>query len=305
MSPGRAPFRARCFGLDWRSDFPLLHFDPVGETGSSPDITVEHVDHLPDRVLRKVSPHVYVGQHGLRILHENEASFDVLGGSRILCLPGTGWHGTLPPRFYGTVAALTLASRGALALHASSVVIDGCAWLIGGRPGAGKSLLTSELLGTGALFLADDLSVLRHSKGSPAQAQRGRPTMRLHPASADMLAVDAREPVPEDPRGKHLLRPAARADDRAYPLGGLIVAGGDCHRALDGAEVAVTLAAMVFRPRISARLPNAAERRRALLEVASALPGWRMPPLEGFDAQARTRRVRDALAAVEAMSGAA
>ena len=47
----------------------------------------------------------------------------------------------MPAAFYSTVAALTLAWRGALPCHASAVEIDGRAILIAGPSGAGKSTL--------------------------------------------------------------------------------------------------------------------------------------------------------------------
>ena len=190
-------FRARCFGLTWRSDFPLDLFDPDPDPVDQGDIAVEQVQTLAPRSTIAASRNASFDQRGFRFRWLDVAEFDMVDGDRIMVRPGDQWPGALPHSFYGTVTALTCAWRGLIALHASSVIIGGRAWLIGGEPGAGKSTLAAELLGAGAKLLADDLTMLRPAIGDIPAWKSGLRNLRQTLAwyiSGKVVSPDGVEP---------------------------------------------------------------------------------------------------------------
>jgi hypothetical protein len=280
---------ARCFGLDWHSDIALEYFDTVAEPGSGDVVHVSHAESLPPRLTEMRLGRTEIGGSGFRFSWNEEVSFDC-DGSRIIWSSGADWKGKLPDSFYSSVAGLTLALRGMLALHASSIVLDGRAWLISGKAGAGKSTLVAELLNAGSELLADDLSAVSVTNGQ-AVAYRGRPAMRLHPDTAAHIAATRIDAVPHDPRGKLLVWPNARATDQAWPVAGAILLGGDEAFRLPRIEAAAAMTAMMFRPKISSRLAGHAQRRAALIGLAAAIETWRFPPLEAFGKADRRRRL--------------
>lgn len=297
------PYRARCFGLNWESAFPLPLFDTGPGDAGPADIVAQQVTDLTPRTGKAPSPQIVIDVQGFRFSWRSEAVFDMSGGEIIRCLPGVDWRGVVPHSFYGTVTAITLAWRGMLPLHASSVVVDGMAWLVAGRPGAGKSTTVAELLAAGGQLLADDLSVLRQLADGTWAATRGRPAMRLHAETAQRMRSRQVLSIPDDERGKLLASPHARAEDRDWPLGGLVVLGGSEDRAMSGTEVAMELGVMPFRPRISRALPNAADRMAALFDIAGRLPGWRLPSPVRFDPAACEDRCARLLDVIGRMRG--
>jgi len=66
---------------------------------------------------------------------------------------------------YGSVLALVLRMRGVLALHASSVLVDGRAVLLVGGNGAGKSTTAAACARGGLSVLSDDVVALREHDG--------------------------------------------------------------------------------------------------------------------------------------------
>lgn len=293
-------FTANCFGLRWLSDLPLKSFDPAAEPDADAEtaaISVTLVDTLPHREAKRTVGRAAITEDGFRFCWNEEATFDMAGGSAIAVLPGPGWTGELPPSFFSSVAGLTMAWRGLTVLHASSVVIGGKAWLVGGRAGAGKSTLVAALVDGGAAFLSDDLTVLENGF-----ACRGRAAMRLHPGSAAQIDSLRRAEVPDDPRGKELVWPRRRALDRRWPVAGLVIAGsGDLER-MAPAQAAAHVGAMQFRPQITKALPRLAKRRAALLDLARNAPVYRFPALDSFDCAAR-RKWREAFALIESEVG--
>jgi hypothetical protein len=285
---------ARCFGLDWHSDIALEYFDTVAAPSGGPAVHLSRIDQLAPRQAEIKVGRTEIDSAGFRFSWNEEVVFDVSGGDRIAWLPGPRWKGALPDSFYSSVAGLTLALRGVLALHASSLIIDGKAWLFAGKAGAGKSTLVAELLGAGAELLADDLTAVSLIDGR-IEAHRGRPAMRLHPASAQHVVTTRVEKVPHDPRGKLLVWPSRRATDKAWPVAGLMLLGGEDIIALSRVEAATIMTGLIFRPRISAKLAGLAGRQQALIALAAASETWRFPQLQFFEESERQDRLAAAL----------
>ncbi len=285
------PHRARAFGLDWAADVALGRFDPDGVSGSAADFEVSQADHLPPRqaIARKGRGEIY--GDGFRFRWANVATFDVHPGGQIRYLPGDGWRGRMPDAFYSTVAALALSGTGRLPLHASAIELDGRAVLFAGKGGAGKSTLTAELLAEGARLLGDDLSVLTPPQGTSGfMVARGRPAMRLHPATAALLNGADCELVPDDVRGKLLVRPVQRAADAPFPLAGIFLLG-EAAGAVAPAEAMRLLPPHLFRPKWLRATPGHGERSARLIELAGKVPVRGLPAVAGFDLAARQSRM--------------
>lgn len=288
--PGR--HGARCFGTNWRSCFALDLFDQVPPTGADQAIAVNLLKALPERPLRAVSPQMQFAPDGFRFHWNEEAVFDFHAHGLINVMPGSDWRGTLPVAYYSTVAAVTLAWRGMLPMHMSSVVFGDSAWLIAGAAGAGKSTLVAELIAAGGQFLADDLSVLR-VQGRQLMVTRGRPSMRLYPSAAALIDCLETRLQPEDHRGKLLAWPRRRAPDGDYRIGGIIILGATGEAPLGAADSTRLLLASVFRPRIVAQTPAAANVARMIGQLANTQRVLTMAPLDLPDpAQRRVRMAR-------------
>ena len=302
------PFHARFAGLEWSGDLPFSQFDPAAGSAGYPAGGAVAVRRRSASCI--AAPHQTVGRasiaaDGVRFDCDDEVSFDIESGASIGWVPGPAWHGALPVSFYSSVGAITLAMRGMLPLHASAVVLHNKAWLIAGPSGAGKSTLTAELIKAGALLLADDLTPL--TIAPHPVAWRGRPAMRLHPASCDGLAINGAPEPTDDGRGKLLVRPSLRAADTGWPVGGIVLLGeaigSSCgpehpepeHRAL-------AYGSILFRPRILTALPGRAQTRANLLALARMVPMTLLPQVQGFDAGALGQRITRALAVIERLA---
>lgn len=296
------PIRARAFGIDWATDIAVPQFDDAPSAVDPAAIVVSQVERLAERIPAATVGRGHTFADGFRFGWMNTATFDVRGGERIDYLPGPGWHGVMPAAFYSTVAALTLAGRGLLPIHASAIELDGRAFLLAGPAGAGKSTLAAELLTAGARLISDDLTIVRPATADePFAVVRGRPAMRLHPSTAAMVEGGDHETVPDDPRGKILIRPDLRVEDHTFPLTGLLLLAGEPEVVSPAAAVQLW-PQLLFRPRWCRALPGHGGRKARLLELASRVPVIRMPPVNAFDPKARLQRVDRVLAVLSASS---
>lgn len=97
----------------------------------------------------------------------------------------------LPILVSGTVLAFVIGLRGALALHASAVEVDGRVLAFAGPSGAGKSTTAAVLCLDGARLVTDDLLRIGASGNSHFVCARGASELRLRPAA---LAIVGRLP---------------------------------------------------------------------------------------------------------------
>lgn len=292
--------KAEAFGTLWQADQPLPHFDVARPDCDWPVIQVSRAAQLVERPVLARRNRGTIHTDGFRFTWGDEVTFDFHAPSRISWFPGTDWCGVFPDSFYSTVAALASAWNGRLPLHASAIEWRGRGVLLAGKAGSGKSTLAAELLGQGARLIGDDLTVLAPTAGT-FTVLPGRPAMRLHPASAAALASISCEAVPDDPRGKLLVRPEERCKLREVQLAGLILIGG-YRGLLSPAQAMRLLPPHQFRPRWSEVLPGNGQRRAWLLALAGAFPVAGFPPLSEFDAASRAERLAAASALLDDLS---
>lgn len=307
MSPLR--HHATAFGLHWQSDLALDGFAATGDGGDggidAATIRVHRVDRLAERPDGQPVHAGFLYPDGIRFAWEDEVVFDMTDGTDIAYRPGRDWTGTMPVGFYSTLAALTLAWRGLVPLHACAVEVDGKALLIAGMAGAGKSTLTAELLGLGARFIADDLIALDVGTDGIIAVPRGRPTIRLHPDTAARLDMIRAEPVIGDARGKWIAWPRRQAAGEAVPLGLVLLLEGrmaDDHppgRRADFASAA-RLLTHLFRPQRLTRLPTYPQLVADTLAIATRVPVLYYPVQDDCSEAALRMRAEAAMAHVRA-----
>jgi hypothetical protein len=284
---------ARAFGHNWDSDIPLTLFDRA-ESEGGPAILVRRRADLAERETIRSIPGGVLCPGGFRFRWGDQATFDIIGGTRVDYVPGTGWADSLPAAFYSTIAALTVAWRGYLALHASAVEIDGSAVLIAGRSGAGKSTLAAGLLRCGARLIGDDLTVI---DPATARVTVGRPAMRLHRDTASTLRVRSLTEVPDDPRGKVLVQPDARYTGPELPVGAIVFLDEISGKIRPEAALAL-LGVHRFRPRWQDVLPQQAGRMRALISLAGSTSILGLPAIRLFSPSEVVDRCQVVLAAL-------
>ena len=283
---------------------PLEHFaETRGWKGGGAllgEVEVRRVDQPRERGSGRLINRGIVYRDGIRLNWRDEVQFDMFDGKRIDYIPGADWRSALPTSFYSTVAALTVAWLGALPVHACAVEIDGRAFVIAGRAGAGKSTLAAALIAKGASLVADDLTVIRAIRGSGIAVFAGRPAMRQHPGTAASMASECCTRIEGDASGKWLVRPTARTRKISLPLGGILIFQNESE-STDSAGKLKLLARNLFRPKWLSALPNYAVLRRDLLTLSSEVPVRTLPEVVGFDLVMHARRAEEAVDLLQQM----
>jgi hypothetical protein len=115
-------------------------------------------------------------------------AFHIKEGREVVveALPGVD-PGTLRVVLLGRIMAFLLRQRGWLPLHASAVVIEGCAALFLGASGSGKSTVAAAFHRRGHLVIADDVAAVLTMEGQ-CVVRPASPQLRLFDDSRELLA---------------------------------------------------------------------------------------------------------------------
>jgi hypothetical protein len=177
---------------------------PVGFAPA--DVTLCHNDAIPSaKELQSTAPLVYRSRHTLPdgepmlIAHRHEDGIVMQFGEGFRFAIHDDWigvHMTDPAQHHdvqlqllGPVLAFWQEQRGALALHASAIVVHGVALSFTANSRAGKSTLAAAFVQAGASLLSDDILPCK-VEGARVVALPGFPSMRLWPAEAGHFIGD-------------------------------------------------------------------------------------------------------------------
>jgi hypothetical protein len=130
--------------------------------------------------------------------------------------------GALETYLLTIVLSTSLLKLGYEVLHATAVIVDGCALAFLGPSGFGKSSLAACFLTAGYPVLTDDLLVLTWNRGL-AQVPPGLPRIKLLPEAAERFLPTALDSVPMNPLTQKRVIPLS--DSQAWsapvPLGAI------------------------------------------------------------------------------------
>ncbi len=275
-----------CFGLRWRSAFPLPVFAPAA---AGPfDVSVERGP-WPVEPMPSDGRKVVIGQDRVRVLGNDESVIDILAPDHIVVSQAVS--APLCAQFFGGAVALLMGMRGMAPLHASAVAIDGRAILVCGASGAGKSSFAAALIGQGGQLISDDLSVLTFDSGGRACVLPGRTTIRLFPELAWLLGSDP-GPCEVSDGGKLRFRPRHAGGMAPIPIGALIHLDAS-DSAIPPAFATNLLVQNVYRRAAMMRLPGSEARFAMIDALAAQVPPLRIVGLMDRNADAFAKRARN------------
>lgn len=191
----------------------------------------------------------------------------------------------------GHVMACYLEQQGIIALHAGALVVGGCAVLVSGHKGAGKSSMVTSMVTSGFPLLTDDIAAIEAS-GSSVVCRSAFPQVKLTPEQLQRFAKGNHRPYPRfHPGFAKLSVPAADLGcfhPGSLPIGAiyLLDRGGGEHPAIETlspARAVVELAQLSFLSHLLEAMPIQRERFNRLVSVARAVPVRVLHYPDGFE----------------------
>ncbi|MBT8200735.1 MAG: hypothetical protein KJO36_09475 [Acidimicrobiia bacterium] len=194
--------RYRLYGYTVATDFPFANRLLPGVDEPDLYFGMAQGPLLPDPAFTLVfqtEPPLYDGKAELYVYEGPERSFifEFTGATRFQLSPTEilfevldyEWAFLTEIYFLGIVMSSWLELAGTIALHASSVVIDGSAVAFIGLNQAGKSTLAASLMVRGHPLLTDDVLAIRDTAAGFV-AFPGYPQMRMWPETAQVFGLD-------------------------------------------------------------------------------------------------------------------
>lgn len=306
------PFHYRVYGLHLASSVPIHGLTPTEAAAVDYYLRVAPVEMLPpdEAIVLDTSPLIEEGEPGTRVerssLDPRTFVFEFRDGTRFR-LDDAGGRITvhfpstvedMATYLLGPILAFIVRLRGALALHAGAVAIDGVAFVITGVAGAGKSTTTAAFLDRGAALLTDDVSVIDWDGDTP-RVQSGYPRVRLWNDSAAALYGSAEAlPLLTPTWSKRFVDARQKFASEPVPIGAIVVLAPRHEappnvRRLKGHEAAMALLARTSMT----HLLDPSQRRNELGEVTrlvERIPVYEVTPRDDLHA---TGELLDTIAA--------
>lgn len=118
----------------------------------------------------------------------------------------------------GSIFAMLLYQRNQLALHASSINVNGSAVAFMGTTGAGKSTIGCALIAKGHTLISDDVSPISFTAGCP-YVSPGYPMMKIMPETASELGFPPKALMPiHTKEHKYFLSCESFFEMKTFPL---------------------------------------------------------------------------------------
>ena len=145
----------------------------------------------PTRIYRKGERAYFGGSLHDAVLHwPNIADYHIVGGHTLSIDPKITDEGILKLFTEAEATGILLLQQGFFLLHASSVLINGCAYVFCGTPGAGKSTTAAAFVKAGHAPLADDMTVIGFDQNQqPFVVPQGR-SIKIWQNTATKLDFD-------------------------------------------------------------------------------------------------------------------
>ncbi len=145
----------------------------------------------PTRIYRKGERAYFGGSLNDAVLHwPNIADYHVVGGHTLTIDPKITDEGILKLFTEAEATGLLLLQQSHFLLHASSVLINGRAYVFCGTPGAGKSTTVAAFVKAGYAPLADDMTVIRFDQNQQPFVVPQGPSIKIWENTAQNLGFE-------------------------------------------------------------------------------------------------------------------
>lgn len=165
---------------------PELSFGYVSEPPDAGEWKNGEPIYASPRLIDERQSFLYIFRHDdYEVLSFSEVANFYIWPERILChLLDTAYDYMVELHFLGFVLSYWLERQGIPALHASAVVVDGCAAAFLSSNKGGKSSLAASLMQLGYPLLTDDILPIERC-GKSFKGRSGYPQMRMWPDQAE------------------------------------------------------------------------------------------------------------------------
>lgn len=211
------------FGLTIHSGVPLPELERPDNRAAAPDAVIMQAAPDGPAFLPASSRSLTVTEGIVAFRVPETAEFRIMGGRRIEYRPEPGADmNKIRLYLLGTCMGALLLQRQVLPLHGSVIEIGGRAYAVVGESGAGKSTVTSVLLGKGCRLLTDDVAAIMFGDDGRPLAMPSYPQQKLWQESLSRLGMTSADYRPLFERETKFAVPAvSRFCNQPKPLAGV------------------------------------------------------------------------------------
>jgi hypothetical protein len=276
-----SPLRGTCYGYSIHSELDFRYLrEGTGEPLEVVGMALPDDD--PGELLRAWEPpdfpvHVrlYRSEGAFRLWNEEAGWFGIEPQVPRLIVPPEGDPMRREERLWGLPVMLCFLARGDLAVHASSVEVDGRALVLAAPRRFGKTTLASAFAAEGFRVLAEDLTCIR--LGPDPSVIPGPAMLRIRRDVADRVPVEEAQELGRDEDRVHLALESARGTCDPVPMGGIaLLLEDEADPRMERATLTDAIRDLWF---LSFKFPEDEDRARcldSLTRLASAAPAWHL-----------------------------